>query len=181
MIPVRLGAPAWMFFLHVAGSGPDGARRLDRPAAAMPWTRRPDEWDSVTTRLCPSQDPAPGPAIGNLIAAPPRLFKPAAARRDHFLPEGSRTAQGPWLYLSTSDVMTTAEVNALPNGPGGVPRVAAEVNQARRSVLIANTAGPLHQSCNVRLGAGSPVEQTDSPRPIASALRHAPAMHNPEF
>jgi hypothetical protein len=130
-------------------------------------------------RLFPSQDLLPADGIGNLIAAP--LFKPA--RRNGatmFLNlEDLEPHKDQWRYLSTLGRMTLQEVKRAADRAGRVA-VAAEVTKlgAPFASQIRPPAAPV---LHVRLGAGIRVEQAELTPALASALRYAASMHNPEF
>jgi superfamily II DNA or RNA helicase len=172
-----VGAHAWMFFTSPVPA--QTARRLGtgllREAMATRGRMKLDSYD----RLFPSQDLLPAGGIGNLIAAP--LFKPA--RRNGatmFLNlEDLEPHKDQWRYLSTLGRMTPQEVKRAADRAGRVA-VAAEVTKlgAPFSSQIRPPAAPV---LHVRLGAGIRVEQTELTPALASALRHAASMHNPEF
>jgi hypothetical protein len=172
-----VGAHAWMFFTSPVPA--ETARRLGtgllREAMATRGRMKLDSYD----RLFPSQDLLPAGGIGNLIAAP--LFKPA--RRNGatmFLNlEDLEPHKDQWRYLSTLGRMTPQEVKRAADRAGRVA-VAAEVTKlgAPFSSQIRPPAAPV---LHVRLGAGIRVEQAELTPALASALRHAASMHNPEF
>jgi superfamily II DNA or RNA helicase len=172
-----VGAHAWMFFTSPVPA--EMARRLGtgllREAMATRGRMKLDSYD----RLFPSQDLLPAGGIGNLIAAP--LFKPA--RRNGatmFLNlEDLEPHKDQWRYLSTLGRMTPQEVKRAADRAGRVA-VAAEVTKlgAPFSSQIRPPAAPV---LHVRLGAGIRVEQAELTPALASALRHAASMHNPEF
>jgi hypothetical protein len=172
-----VGAHAWMFFTSPVPA--ETARRLGtgllREAMAMRGRMKLDSYD----RLFPSQDLLPAGGIGNLIAAP--LFRPA--RRNGataFLNmENPEPHKDQWRYLSTLGRMTPREVKRAADRAGRVP-VSGGVTKlvAPFSSQIRPPAAPV---LHVRLGAGIRVGQAELTPALASALRHAASMHNPEF
>ena len=172
-----VGAHAWVFFTSPVSA--EMARRLGtgllREAMAMRGRMKLDSYD----RLFPSQDLLPAGGIGNLIAAP--LFRPA--RRygaTIFLSlEDLEPHKDQWRYLSTLGRMTPQEVKRAADRAGRVA-VAADVTKldALFSSQIRPPAAPV---LHVQLGAGIQVAQAELTPALASALRHAASMHNPEF
>lgn len=84
-----------------------------------------------------------------------------------------------WRYLSTLGRMTPQEVKRAAYRAG---RVAVAGDVTKFAVPFSSQIRPpavpvLH----VRLGAGIRVEQAELTPALASALRHAASMHNPEF
>jgi superfamily II DNA or RNA helicase len=172
-----VGAHGWVFFTSPVPA--EMARRLGsgllREAMAMRGRMKLDSYD----RLFPSQDLLPAGGIGNLIAAP--LFRPA--RRNGatmFLNlEDLEPHEDQWRYLSTLGRMTPQEVKRAADRAGRVA-VAGDVTQLAAPVAsqIRPPAAPV---LHVRLGAGVRAVQAELTPALASALRHAASMHNPEF
>jgi hypothetical protein len=172
-----VGAHAWVFFTSPVPA--EMARRLGtgllRESMAMRGRMKLGSYD----RLFPSQDLLPAGGIGNLIAAP--LFRPA--RRNGatvFLNLADlEPHKDQWRYLSTLGRMTPQEVRRAADRAGRVA-VAGDVTKlaAPFSSQIRPIAAPV---LHVRLGAGIRVGQAELTPALASALRHAASMHNPEF
>ena len=172
-----VGAHTWVFFTSPVPA--EMARRLGtgllREAMAMRGRMKLDSYD----RLFPSQDLLPAGGIGHLIAAP--LFRPA--RRNGatvFLSlEDLEPHKDQWRYLSTLGRMTPQEVKRAADRAGRVA-VAGDVTKlaALFSSQIRPPAAPV---LHVQLGAGIRVAQAELSPALASALRHAASMHNPEF
>jgi hypothetical protein len=172
-----VGAHGWMFF--TAPVPAETARQLGtgllREAMAMRGRMKLDSYD----RLFPSQDLLPAGGIGNLIAAP--LFRPA--RRNGatvFLNlEDLEPYKDQWRYLSTLGRMTPQEVKRAADRAGRVA-VAAEVTRLA-APFASQIRPPAAPVLHVRLGAGIRVGQAELTPALASAVRHAASMHNPEF
>jgi len=84
-----------------------------------------------------------------------------------------------WRYLSTLGRMTPQEVKRAADRAGRVA-VAAEVTKLG-APFSSQIRPPAASVLHVRLGAGIRVEQAELTPALASALRHAASMHNPEF
>jgi superfamily II DNA or RNA helicase len=172
-----VGMHGWVFFTAPVPAGT--ARRLGtsllREAMAIRGRVNLASYD----RLFPSQDLLPAGGVGNLIALP--LFRSARDRNATvFLNlENLEPHQDQWFYLSTLGRMTPKELSRAADKAGRVPagrevtRLAAPVSTKIRPEAAAVV--------RARLGAGIRVELADLTPALASSLRHAASMHNPQF
>ncbi|MDR3201534.1 MAG: DEAD/DEAH box helicase [Bifidobacteriaceae bacterium] len=171
------GAHVWVFF-----SAPVPARdaravgtALIREAITLTGTMSLGSYD----RLFPNQDSPPRDGIGNLIAAPLNGRRARERGTTLFLDlETLEPHDDQWAYLSNFPSMSPGEVARL--AKAGQVLTGSDLKRVRRTAAT-RIHPPLPTPIRATLGAVLTVNGEDLTPEFAAALRHAAAIHNPEF
>lgn len=172
-----LGAHVWTFF--TAAVPARSARQLGigllREAMGIRGRMSLGSYD----RLFPAQDILPQGGFGNLIAAPLQGQRRRSGTTVFLDLATMEPYDDQWAYLSTLDRMTPRELTRV-LGRLGEPAVGAEVRGPLRS-SASRIQVPAPASVRINMGATITVAAADLTPSMASALRHAASLRNPEF